>query len=126
MKPRDELEALLEETGELTEVRALAAKKILAADIALLMKRRGVSKAQLARRMGTARPVIDRLLDPRQPGVTLTTLAKAASVLGGPFAAQDIGEPTFIPKQVVVACLPRHRSEVEMTPSGGISRTLTL
>ncbi len=83
MKPRDELEALLEETGELTEVRALAAKKILTADIARLMKRRGISKAQLARRMGTARPVIDRLLDPRQSGVTLTTLAKAASVLGG-------------------------------------------
>lgn len=83
MKPRDELEALLEETGELTEVRALAAKKILTADIARLMKQRGISKAQLARRMGTARPVIDRLLDPRQPGVTLTTLAKAASVLGG-------------------------------------------
>jgi len=33
--------------------------------------------------MHTARPVVDRLLDPANTSVTLRTLAKAAAVLGG-------------------------------------------
>jgi len=83
MKQMDDLEALLGETGELEEVRALAAKKILAADIRHMMDQRGISKAQLAKSMHTARPVVDRLLDPGNTSVTLRTLAKAAAVLGG-------------------------------------------
>jgi len=83
MKQMDDLEALLHETGELEDVRAMAAKKILAADIRLMMDQRGISKAQLAKSMHTARPVVDRLLDPANTSVTLRTLAKAAAVLGG-------------------------------------------
>ena len=83
MKQMDDLEALLGETGELEEVRAMAAKKILAADIRHMMNQRGISKAQLAKSMHTARPVVDRLLDPANTSVTLRTLAKAAAVLGG-------------------------------------------
>ena len=83
MKQMDDLEALLGETGELEEVRAMAAKKILAADIRHMMDQRGISKAQLAKSMHTARPVVDRLLDPGNTSVTLRTLAKAAAVLGG-------------------------------------------
>ncbi len=83
MEPIDELERLLEETGDLAEVRARASKKILAADIEQMMKERGVSKAELARQMHTSRPVVDRLLDPNNSGITLITLAKAAAVLGG-------------------------------------------
>ncbi|MDQ6987290.1 MAG: helix-turn-helix transcriptional regulator [Mariprofundaceae bacterium] len=83
MKQMDDLEALLSETGELEEVRAMAAKKILAADIRHMMDQRGISKAQLAKSMHTARPVVDRLLDPANTSVTLRTLAKAAAVLGG-------------------------------------------
>jgi len=63
MKQMDDLEVLLGETGELEEVRAMAAKKILAADIRRMMDQRGISKAQLAKSMHTARPVVDRLLD---------------------------------------------------------------
>jgi len=83
MKQMDDLEALLGETGELEEVRAMAAKKILAADIRHMMDQRGISKTQLAKSMHTARPVVDRLLDPGNTSVTLRTLAKAAAVLGG-------------------------------------------
>lgn len=83
MKQRDDLEALLAETGELEEVRAMAAKKILAADIRHMMDQRGMTKAQLAKSMHTARPVVDRLLDPANTSVTLKTLAKAVTVLGG-------------------------------------------
>jgi len=80
---QDDLETLLAETGELEEVRAMAAKKILAADIRHMMEQRGMTKAQLAKSMHTARPVVDRLLDPTNTSVTLKTLAKAAAVLGG-------------------------------------------
>ena len=83
MKQMDELEALLGEAGELEEVRAMAAKKILAADICHMMDMRGINKAQLAKSMHTVRPVVDRLLDPANTSVTLKTLAKAAAVLGG-------------------------------------------
>ncbi|MFQ5582701.1 MAG: XRE family transcriptional regulator [Mariprofundaceae bacterium] len=83
MKQRDDLETLLAETGELEEVRAMAAKKILAADIRHMMDQRGMTKAQLAKSMHTARPVVDRLLDPANTSVTLKTLAKAVTVLGG-------------------------------------------
>jgi len=61
----------------------MAAKKILAADIRHMMDQRGISKTQLAKSMHTARPVVDRLLDPGNTSVTLRTLAKAAAVLGG-------------------------------------------
>jgi len=83
MNQLDDLEILLGETGELEDVRAMAAKKILAADIRHMMDQRGISKAQLAKSMHTARPVVDRLLDPANTSVTLRTLAKAAAVLGG-------------------------------------------
>jgi len=88
MNRRDDLEALLGATGELEEVRAMAAKKILAADIRQMMERRGITKAQLAKSMHTARPVVDRLLDPANTGVTLKTHARAVTVLGGQLRVQ--------------------------------------
>ncbi len=88
MKPIDELETMFAETGELDDVRALAAKKILTADIRQMMDENNMSKAQLAREMHTARPVVDRLLDPKNTGITLKTIAKAAAVLGGQIRVQ--------------------------------------
>jgi len=38
--------------------------------------------------MHTARPVVDRLLDLKNTGVTLKTVAKAAAVLGGQIRLQ--------------------------------------
>jgi len=48
MKPMDELEMMFAETGELDDVRALATKKILTADIRQMMDNSNMSKAQLA------------------------------------------------------------------------------
>jgi len=45
MKPIDELEIMFAETGELDEVRALAAKKVLTADMQLMMDNSNMSKA---------------------------------------------------------------------------------
>jgi len=88
MKPIDELEVMFAEKDELDEVRALAAKKILTADIRHMMDETGMNKTQLARKMHTARPVVDRLLDPKNTGGTLKTIAKAVAVLGGQVRVQ--------------------------------------
>jgi antitoxin HicB len=72
----------LREQGMLEEVEAAAAKEVLAYQIAREMTRARVTKSEMAKRMKTSRPVVDRLLDPKNPSVTLSTLEKAASAVG--------------------------------------------
>ena len=80
--PRDELEELFDELGELHELRAAVQKKVLAYDIKQAMKAKGISPAEMARRMRTSREAVYRLLDPTRTGVTLDSLQRAASALG--------------------------------------------
>ena len=42
----------------------------------------GINKAEMARRMGTSRAALERLIDPKNASVTLRTIYRAASVLG--------------------------------------------
>ncbi len=72
----------LREEGLLEEVEALAAKRLIAYELGRIMAREKLSKAALARRMGTSRSQVDRLLDPDNESVTLATLAKAAAAVG--------------------------------------------
>jgi antitoxin HicB len=72
----------LQEEGLLEEAEAVAAKRVLAYQIAEAMKEQAISKAAMAHRMGTSRSSLDRLLDPDVPSVTLLTIEKAARVLG--------------------------------------------
>jgi antitoxin HicB len=72
----------LEEEGLLEEVTFLATKKVLAAQIADIMKKQGLTKTALAAQMGTTRAQLDRLLDPDNDSVTLATLKRAAKALG--------------------------------------------
>jgi phage-related protein/DNA-binding Xre family transcriptional regulator len=72
----------LREQGLLEEVEALAAKRLIAHELAQIMAREKLSKAALAKRMGTSRSQVDRLLDPDNESVTLVTLAKAAAAVG--------------------------------------------
>ena len=72
----------LEQTGTLEETRAVAAKRVLAYQIAKEMRERQISKSDMARRMNTSRSSLDRLLDPAIPSVTLLTLERAAHALG--------------------------------------------
>ena len=80
--PRDELEELFDELGELHELRAGVQKKVLAYDIKQAMKAKGISPSEMARRMRTSREAVYRLLDPTRTGVTLDSLQRAASALG--------------------------------------------
>jgi antitoxin HicB len=72
----------LEEEGILQEVEAASIKRVLAFQIEQEMKRRGLSKTAMAKKMDTSRTSLDRLLDPKNDAVTLKTMTKAASVLG--------------------------------------------
>jgi antitoxin HicB len=64
------------------EVSATAIKRVVARQVEAAMQEKGITKAEMARRMRTSRAALDRLLDPENDGITLTTLQKAAIVVG--------------------------------------------
>ena len=72
----------LREDGALEQVEARARKRVLARQLERLMEAQQVTKAMLARRMGTSRSQLDRLLDPSNASVTLLTMTAAARALG--------------------------------------------
>jgi antitoxin HicB len=72
----------LREEGVYQEVTATAIKRVLARQVEAAMKEKNFSKAEMARRMHTSRASLDRLLDPENDAVTLSTLQKAAIVVG--------------------------------------------
>jgi antitoxin HicB len=76
------LESLFEETGELEDVRALAAKKMIVDQYLAAMTERKLSVSALSRLMLTSRAAVKRLLDPKSTGVTLDSLDRAAAALG--------------------------------------------
>lgn len=77
-----DFDAFLKEEGLAAEVEAVAAKRVLAYQFELAMKKRHLSKVAMAKRMETSRSALDRLLDPENSSVTLQTLERAATVLG--------------------------------------------
>jgi DNA-binding Xre family transcriptional regulator len=72
----------LDSQGMLEDAEVVAAKRVVAHQIALEMKRHHITKTELARRMKTSRVAVDRLLDPANRSVTLSTLERAASAVG--------------------------------------------
>ena len=61
---------------------ATAAKRVIAFQIEQEMRRHRLTKSEMASRMKTSRPALERLLDPANPSVTLSTLERAAAALG--------------------------------------------
>jgi len=76
------LEDFLSEEGILEECRASAIKFTVARALKKNMEEESLSKAEMARRLGTSRAGVDRLLNPDDTSLTLHTLAKVATVLG--------------------------------------------
>ncbi len=72
----------LEEEGIYEEVTAVAMKRVLARQITHEMQNQKLSKTIMAKRMHTSRAALDRLLDPENDAVTLSTLSKAATAMG--------------------------------------------
>jgi len=75
-------DSFLEEDGLLADAQAVAVKRVIAYQIEEAMKQKKMTKAGLAKKMGTSRSALDRLLDPSNVSVSLKTLGKAASTLG--------------------------------------------
>ncbi|MCA1659605.1 MAG: helix-turn-helix domain-containing protein [Verrucomicrobiaceae bacterium] len=72
----------LQEDGILEEVEAAALKRALALKVADLMEKRDLNRTTMAVQMRTSRAAINRILDPENTSVTLTTLSKVAKSLG--------------------------------------------
>lgn len=72
----------LAEEGILGVCEEQAIKQILADQIMAAMKKDSLTKSAMAARMNTSRRALDRLLDPKNTGVTLHTLQRAAVAVG--------------------------------------------
>ena len=72
----------LDSQGMLADCEEAAIKRVLVWQIAEAMKAQGLTKTAMALRMQTDRCQLDRLLDPKNPSVTLGTLRRAATAVG--------------------------------------------
>lgn len=79
------LDDFLKEEGIYEEVCERAVKEMIASSFANEMKKQGITKSEMARRMKTSRKAVDRLLDAKSDAITLNTLLKAADAIGRPF-----------------------------------------
>lgn len=75
-------DAFLVKEGLFEEVTSVAWKRVLSWQVSEAMKREGISKTEMARRMNTSRSHLERFLDPDNPNVLLETVQKAASAVG--------------------------------------------
>ncbi len=62
-------------------MRTAAIKRVIALEIADEMRRRHITKSEMAKRMHTSRAMIDRVLDPDKES-TLGSIALAAHAVG--------------------------------------------
>jgi antitoxin HicB len=77
-----EFDDYLREEHLLEASEATAAKRVIAFQIEQEMRRHSLTKSEMASRMKTSRPALERLLDPANPSVTLSTLERAAAAVG--------------------------------------------
>jgi antitoxin HicB len=75
----------LKEEGLLDEANAVAIKRVIAWQIDKEMKAQNLTKSAMAKKMRTSRAALNRLLDETDTSLTLTTLSRAATVLGKKF-----------------------------------------
>lgn len=75
-------DSFLEEEGIRDEVEAVAAKRVIAWQLAEAMRKKKKTKQALAKELNTSRSQLDRLLDPQNTAVSLDTISRAATALG--------------------------------------------
>ena len=76
------LEDFLHEEGIYEDATNYAIKRVLAWQVEQAMREQGITKVEMARRMGTSRAHLDRLLDPANDKVQLDTVQRAAAAIG--------------------------------------------
>ncbi len=72
----------LEEENILAQSDAVAIKRIIAYEVQKSMDENYITKTEMAKRMGTSRSSITRLLDPFNDSITLATIESALSAIG--------------------------------------------
>lgn len=75
------LDDVLAQRGMLEEVKIAAIKRVITLEIADEMRRRHITKSEMAKRMHTSRAMLDRVLDPEKES-TLGSIAMAARAVG--------------------------------------------
>jgi len=75
-------DSFLEEEGIREEVENGAVKKLISYQLLETLQQDNLTKTELAHKLCTSRSAVERLLDPNNESVTLSTLTKAARVLG--------------------------------------------
>jgi antitoxin HicB len=76
------LNDFLKEEGIEQEATTAAIKGVFALQLSREMKKKRITKKQLAELMHTSRAQIDRILDPKKGNVTIETLQRAAALVG--------------------------------------------
>jgi predicted XRE-type DNA-binding protein len=76
------LDDFLKEEGTFEDATNYAVKRVLAWQVEKEMRDQGITKAEMARRMGTSRAHLDKLLDPENDKVQLDTVQRAAAAVG--------------------------------------------
>ena len=76
------LDDFLKAEGILEDLQVQAVKEVVAWQLEEAMKKKRVSKAGLAKMLRTSRTQVNRLLDPASDDVTLSSLQRAAALIG--------------------------------------------
>ena len=76
------VDSWLRDEGIYDQASSRAIKRVVARQLQAAMDAQQVTKVEMARRMGSSRSALDRLLDPTNDSVTLATLRKAAAAVG--------------------------------------------
>lgn len=80
----------LKQEGIFEETRDIAVKRVLVYQLQEEMRAQKITKTRLAELMRTSRAVVNRLLNPDNTSLTLTTLQAAAAALGKRLSIQVI------------------------------------
>ena len=72
----------LEEEGILEEASARAHKRVLALQLADIMKEKNITKTNLSKRLKTSRSQLERILDPENTSITIEVLERVAHAVG--------------------------------------------
>ena len=73
---------ILLEEGTLEAAKLTAIKMMIIEQVTQAMKKKKLSKTEMAKRLGTSRAAFMRLFNPNNYSVTLLTLYRAANALG--------------------------------------------
>jgi len=76
------IESFLEKENLLLNAEAIAIKRVISYELEQALQKNKLTKAEMAKKMRASRSALDRLLDPDNTSITLSSLVKAVRVLG--------------------------------------------